>query len=389
MSIDVLILNTAAVDLRRSEFSFVEGLVGPGGLAKCKTENMPAYSQKQYHDWTSNGSATAGGPGNAAPLIARAGLKVSVGVNVGKGDFDGLDACGRYFCDVMMENNVDISEVYVHPELPTGTVFICDKINHDRGGLCYFPNANDDFDLEYFKGAVERLKPKIVYYMYSGLSARADANGGKDLAVFIKWCRSQGCITLVDSATLAGDPKDLAGQGEAVDDYKLLIPVLPEVDLFFTSSDEAKLIANTFGLKQDQSQLSQEQKNLQILDFLSEKFWAQGDRTRIFGITTNNGVCEQHVMPGRNISGPRKITSRFMSKEVVDLVGAGDAFRAGLVSYIAKNLDSFRQGKMNFEDAIQMGNLFAATYIKSPLNDRYCNFVPFEKMLKAIVCDNE
>ncbi len=41
---DVLILNTLVLDLRRPEFDFADRLVGPGGLVKCHTEDLPNYS---------------------------------------------------------------------------------------------------------------------------------------------------------------------------------------------------------------------------------------------------------------------------------------------------------------------------------------------------------
>ena len=127
MSIDVLILNTAVVDFRRSDFEFTERLVGQGGLAKCRTEDFPAYSQQQIEDWIQQGCAAAGGPGNSAPLLARAGVKVAVGANLGGGDYDGLDVQGQFFYQVMVSNNVDMSATYIHLDLPTGTAFIYEK----------------------------------------------------------------------------------------------------------------------------------------------------------------------------------------------------------------------------------------------------------------------
>ncbi len=73
-----------------------------------------------------------------------------------------------------------------------------------------------------------------------------------------------------------------------------------------------------------------------------------------------------------------------MAGEVIDLVGAGDSFRAGFVTHIAKNLDGFRKGTIDFSHAVQMGNLFAALYIKAPLDDRYSNIKNYDKMLKAV-----
>ncbi|MCK4326188.1 carbohydrate kinase family protein [bacterium] len=384
MSVDVLVINTAVVDFRSSEFNFVEKLVGPGGLAKCSTEDMPDYSQEEYRQWIERGQATAGGPGNAAPLMARAGLKTAVDVNLGKGAFNGLDAAGRYFYDVMTEDSIDMSGTYIHSTLPTGTTFIHEKGKEERGGIAYFPNANNDFDFDYFKESVERLNPKIVYYMYSGLSDRGDANGGKDLAEFIKWCRKQGAITIVDSHTLTGNPKKLIDSGQPVKEYKLLIPLLPEVDIFFTSSDEAKMIENTLSSPRDWTPFSYDENMRHFLDFLTSKFWQGDNRTKIFGVTVNNGAYEKHMKPDGTVPEPAKTESRFITGEVIDLVGAGDSFRAGLITCIARNIDSFRQGNLNFSEAVQMGNLFACLYIKAPLGDRYRYIKPYEKMSKII-----
>jgi sugar/nucleoside kinase (ribokinase family) len=66
------------------------------------------------------------------------------------------------------------------------------------------------------------------------------------------------------------------------------------------------------------------------------------------------------------------------------LVGAGDSFRAGLITYIARNLSDFRNGTIDFGKAVQMGNLFASLFIKAPLTDRYGNIKDYEKMLEVV-----
>jgi sugar/nucleoside kinase (ribokinase family) len=384
MATDVLILNTAVTDLRRPDFEFADALVGKGGLAKCKIEDMPNYSQRQLRDWCEQGFATAGGPGNSAPLIARTGLRVAIGVNLGKGDYDGLDAQGRFFYDVMTANGIDMSATFIHPDLPTGTTFIHSTTGEDRGGIAYFRNANDDFDFGIFRKAVERLRPRIVYYMYSGLSERGDANGGRDLAEFIKWCHSKGAITIVDSHTLTSNPQELIKAGKSVEEYRLLGQLLPEVDLFFTSCDEAKMIENTIGAKRAWGKFTEHENNIHFLDFLTGRFWRSEKRTRLFGVTVSYGAYEKHICVDGRIGGPNEIESRFMAGEVVDLVGAGDSFRAGLLTYIARNLNKWRDGSIDFGEAVQTGNLFASLYIKAPLNDRYGNIKAYDKMLKAV-----
>ncbi|MFB0555661.1 MAG: carbohydrate kinase family protein [Phycisphaerae bacterium] len=395
MTTDVLILNTGVADLRRPDFKFADKLVGKGGLAKCKTKDMPNYSQAQLREWIEQGFATAGGPGNTAPLIARTGLKVAVGVNLGKGDYDGLDAQGRFFHDVMTSNGIDMSQTHIHPDLHTGTTFIHSTSGEDRGGIAYFPNANDDFDFEIFKEVVEKLKPSIVYYMYSGLSDRGDANGGRDLAEFIKWCRSNDAVTIVDSHTLTGNPGELIKTGKPIKEYRLLEPLLPEVDLFFTSCDEAKLTENTLSPGREWNKFTEHENNLHFLDFLTEKFWRKAypersrgnNRTKLFGVTVSDGAYEKHICPDGRLGGPNKIESWFMGGEIVDLVGAGDAFRAGLITYIGRSLDRFRDGSIDFAEAVQMGNLFASLYIKAPLDDRYGNIKTYDKMLKVVRSD--
>jgi sugar/nucleoside kinase (ribokinase family) len=384
MAVDVLVLNTAVVDLRRPDFEFADKLVGRGGLAKCKSKDMPEYSQTQIRQWIEEGFATAGGPGNAAPLIARTGLKVAVAVNLGKGNYGGLDAQGRYFHDIMTANGIDMSATYVHPTLRTGTTFIHSAPGGERGGIAYFPNANDDFDFRNFTSAVERLRPKIIYYMYSGLSDRGDANDGRDLAEFIKGCRSKGAVTIADSHTLTGNPQKLIAEGKPVKEYRLLEPLLPELDLFFTSYDEARLIENTLSRKRARGDLDEHAYNVHFLDFLTRKFWQDDQRTKLFGVTVSNGAYEMHLCPDGRTGCPTKVTSRFMAGEVVDLVGAGDSFRAGLITYIASNLDAFRKGAINFEQAVQAGNLFASLYIKAPLGDRYGNIWAYPKMLQVL-----
>ena len=387
MSIDVLILNTATADFRSNKFSFIETLAGPGGLAKCDTADMPAYSQQQYKDWIDKGLATAGGPGNTSPLIARAGIKTAVAVNLGKGDFDGLDAQGRLFYDTMTDNHVDMSQTVIHSNLPTGTTFIYDKDNDDRGAIAYFPNANNDFDLDHFKRSVEKLKPKIVYYMYSGLSTRGDANNGRDLADFIKWCRAKGVVTIIDSHTLTPNPQQLIDSATAVPEYKLLEPLLPEVDLFFTSFDEARMIENTLGQKDMSHNLTPDEYICHFLDFLSDRFWKYDNRARIFGVTISNGSVAKYKDAAGNISTPEKVESKFLAGEVIDLVGAGDSFRAGFISYIAKTIENFKNSAIDSTQAVQMGNLFASLYIKAGLSDRYGNIGSFDNMLTVLQSD--
>lgn len=382
MAVDVLLLNTAVVDFRREDFYFTDDLVGEGGVARCETRDMPAFSQSKFQQWIDQGFAAPGGLGNAAPLIAAAGLKVAVGANLGRGNASGLDAQGNFFRNRMAACGIDASALVSHASLPTGTTFIHRSKGCDRPGITYFPNANDDFDFQIFAAYVERLKPRVVYYLYSGLSKRGDANEGKDLAEFMRWCRSRGAVAIADSHTLTGKPQHLIDSATPVAGYKLLEPLLPELDIFFTSSDEARLIQNTL-FPPIQATEATDRSYSDFLSVLADKYAGRGGRTRLLGVTVSDGAYEKHILPSGDASVPAKITSKFMAGEVVDLVGAGDAFRAGLVTYVARNLAAFRSGEMDFSEAVQMGNLFASWYIKAPPGRRYA-IEPYEQMIGRV-----
>jgi len=385
MSTDVLILNTAVLDLRSPDFAFADRLVGAGGLAKCATADMPPYTQEQLKAYVDDGCATAGGPGNTAPLVARAGLRTAVGVNLGQGAFGGFDIQGRTFHDALTATGVDLSAAVAHPSLPTGTTFIHEATGGERGGIAYFPNANNDFDFEAFKPHVTRLAPGVVYYMYSGLSDRGDANGGRDLAAFVAWCRAQGCVTIADSHTLTGDPQALIASGKPVAAYGLLAPLLGELDIFFTSADEARMIRNTLDAGHADGALETRESCLRFLDFVVARFApSAAGHTRLYGVTVKNGAYARLVRPDGQAGPTVFCASRFMVGGVVDLVGAGDSFRAGLVAYVARHRAAFASGGFSVEEAVQTGNLMATLYVTAPLNDRYGSVPPFERLLDVV-----
>ena len=126
------------------------------------------------------------------------------------------------------------------------------------------------------------------------------------------------------------------------------------------------------------------QRDWNIVFPLTDRFWRDDGRTKLFGVTVSDGAYEKHTGPDGTGGGPSRIRSRFMDGEVIDLVGAGDSFRAGFITYISLHLDQFRDGSINFEEAVQMGNMFASLFIKAPLEDRYGNIKPYDKMLKTL-----
>jgi sugar/nucleoside kinase (ribokinase family) len=186
---------------------------------------------------------------------------------------------------------------------------------------------------------------------------------------------------------LAGNPQELIQTDAEIKEYELLAPLLSELDLFFTSYDEARMIENTLGQKGLSRGMSENDYIAHFLDFLADRFWKKGDRSGMFGVTVSNGAFEKHIDKD-GISVPTRIESDFMMGQVMDLVGAGDSFRAGFITYIAKNIRAFKAKQLDFSEAVQMGNLFASLYIKAPLDDRYKNIGTYDRLLNVIRSEN-
>ncbi len=148
------------------------------------------------------------------------------------------------------------------------------------------------------------------------------------------------------------------------------------------------MIENTLGQKGRYVGVSEQAYIEHFLQLLAERFWRGNPHSKLFGVTVRDGAFVMYRNAAGQITAPMKVTSRFMCGSVVDLCGAGDSFRAGLTAYLARNAESFKTGRIAIEQAIQMGNLFASLYVKSPLNKRYENIGSYDKMLAA-VCGSE
>ena len=163
-------------------------------------------------------------------------------------------------------------------------------------------------------------------------------------------------------------------------EYHLLEPLLPELDVFFTSWDEARMIRATLDGTEDRT-LPLEKAVPDFLAWLVDRF-AVGDRTQLLGVTVRDGAFAAYCT--QDHTHVRRVVSPFQADGVVDLVGAGDAFRAGLIGYLAQHTAPFRQGKLDVEEAVQVGNLMASTFIQAPLSDRYDGIPDMEQLVATV-----
>ena len=122
------------------------------------------------------------------------------------------------------------------------------------------------------------------------------------------------------------------------------------------------MIANTLGNPRDWASFSEEENTGYFLEFLTDRFWQDRNRARLFGITVNDGAYSIYVAPGGTVTGPEKTKSRFMTGDVVDLVSLK---AANLIRQDVKRVKIISSGKI--EKAVTVRGLGVTAGAKSAI----------------------
>lgn len=344
--------------------SHLEGLAAPGALYLGSPPEMPSLDDHFFSAQVVACEASAGGQHNTTLPLRKAGLNV-VGIGaMGVNGSRSFDTQGRFLLEVMEQHGIPpfIQEVQ---DLSTGTTFkLGTPGQKERPGLVYFPQANLATDLNFVMDQIRATHPKIVHWMYMGLMGDADRSLGR----FFRECRCQtSCIVSADAHTIQQDAK-------------VLQQALPELDIFFCSADDAKLIATALQLNLDDSH---PQFVSNFLTRLYDQYAGCGSRRPLFGVTMKNGAYFKV-----DEENPQAVTSNYtVENEDLNLVGAGDAFRAGVLGYVSQHVQEFRGGKMNYRDAVQLGNLMAVLCITAPVKERLSQIAPFKNLERIAATD--
>jgi hypothetical protein len=195
-------------------------------------------------------------------------------------------------------------------------------------------------------------------------------------------CHGHGAKTMADSHTLTPDPSRQIAARTPVPQYRWLCPVWPTLDAFFTSVDEARMMLNTLWPDHSVDLSNVESSAVEFLDR-----WVQGgtvDRRVLVGVTAARCAWARWVLPNGAVGPVACVRSRFVTGEIVDLVGAGDAFRAGVLAVMARCGAEWDAGSLDLEEVVQMGHLMAALYIHGPLEDR-CRYIPSFEVMRELV----
>jgi sugar/nucleoside kinase (ribokinase family) len=243
---------------------------------------------------------TIGGCGaNTAVDLAR------LGIDVGLAGMVGDDVLGRYCLEFLKTRKVACELVRISPRAQTAATLIVNVQGEDRRFI-HAVGANAEFTGNEIP--IESLgRAKIV--AIGGFGLNPDLSGENVATLFSK-ARAHGATTVLD--VVIGDPAPVP---------QMLSQALPETDVFLPNHDEALLLT---GLNDP---------------------WAQAEAFRRMGAKT------VVITAGREgayaVSPLERLHLKAFSVEQVDGTGSGDAFVAGFIAALLKNmplLDCIRHG---------------------------------------------
>jgi len=383
--ISVLVVGTTCCDITNPDFDFFKNIAGDGLVSDSSrmVEVKPEWLElkKEFY-------VMGGGSLNIAPLVSIAGTSAGILTSLGT-EGKTYDILGRFMLNIM-EKTGTYPIIIPHKTLPSSSSFIRPAQPGKREAIFHAPNAVDDLDIESESvfAKITQLRPgAIVHYIYSGFIKTMDSEEGKKLARVMEKLKKLGYITMVDPHTLSKNPKKSISDGEIIEGYKLIKPVLPHLSWFFSSEVEAKMIANSFGYSIHGK--NQEDKNKKFLLRLADEFCTDNS-PRIFGITAGEDIYILYQSPYGKRIGPISVKSRYIIVDANKFVGAGDSFRAGFEVEWTQDrtyFKKFQAGEIkeaDLERPCLMGHLLAACYVTRTPSSQYGNIPEYQNMDKIV-----
>ena len=251
-----------------------------------------------------------GGVGNA--LIALSGL----GLRVGLSTRIGTDIYGDFLLNHWNALGIDRSGVVRDASRSTGYAFIVDH-GSERTPF-YAAGANDAFCLEDIpKDFYEDSRCMLIFFA----GALPSLDGGPMLDL-VRRCHNSGTIVIMDVSDGIGA------------DYDGLHSYMPYVNLV-VNSEEGRRITN-------------EESPGDILRSLYDMSKQDG-KNGFVAVTRSEGVA---IAASRD--GARHyvdVPSPFYGMPVHNVVGAGDALRAGLAAYICRHYEKYTRDRLDYRQA--------------------------------------
>ena len=212
--------------------------VPPGMLELRLPRSMPKVRVEEYAAWVAAGLVRSGGQGNVLPVTQRLGVATHAIGCIGADVRGNVDPQSK-FCQEMADlHNVGHSFNVIRGALGGTTFIIQDSTVQGRPGILYGPGANWRTHLARVEQELQRVHPTVVHILYQTLLGAAF---DRALPSYLRrWGHEYGWIRSCDThSILKADSRS--------NPHKRLQDILPHLDIFFCSLDEAKLIWRAFG----------------------------------------------------------------------------------------------------------------------------------------------
>lgn len=232
----------------------------------------------------------------------------------------GDDPFGHMIRKAIRGEGVDISRSRIDPQAPTGMMMrevVANKtsVYYNRAGSAASRMKPTDLDATYFEGV------KILHI--TGITAALSASCRDTLFKAIRLAKEKG-------VKVCFDPNIRLKLWSLEEAREVLLALAQEADYFLPGLDELQLLYNT----SDVDQVMQHLGNLPAISVIK----GGGEETWLF----ENGELER--------------IPYFPVDQIVDTVGAGDAFCAGFISGLLRD--------MPLKEAVELGSLLGAMVIQ-------------------------
>lgn len=265
----------------------------------------------------------SGGLGNALVALSGLGLKVGVSTRIG------TDVFGDYLLDRWRKLEVDTSGVTRDPDRSTALSFI---ISHSGERTPFYAaGANAAFGLDDISPDVIESS-RCVLIFFAGALPSLD---GDPLRTLVRQCHTAGAtviLDVIDSATA---------------DYAPIPTYLPYVNLVI-NSEEGRRITDRQSPEEMLAGLEDMAGDSPSFRTRSTSFRTQGEIcfSNFLAVTRQGGVAISACQDGDRQHWD--VASPFYGRPVNNVVGAGDAFRAGLAAYILGHWDEYRGSHLDY-----------------------------------------
>ncbi|MHB0999218.1 MAG: carbohydrate kinase family protein [Armatimonadota bacterium] len=272
---------------------------------------------------------SAGGLNNALCALSGLGLEIGISSRIGK------DIFGEFLLRYWQDVDVNTAGVVVDPERKTGFSFILDQDN-ERTPF-YSAGANEVFCPDDIPDDLcERSRCLLIFF--AGTLPSID---GQPMLELVKRCHETGTAIIMD-----------VSDGTSAD-YGAIHSYLPYVNLIINSEEARRITGKNSPID-----------SLKYLDAM-----AAGDGM-FRGVTWKAGVTLS--VPEHEGRRYIDIPSPFYGRHVDGVVGAGDAFRAGLAAFICLHYEDFTHGELDYQAAGLFASAVSYLYLS-----RLCDVRPF------------